>query len=132
MSFIGFLQKSILSRLIPHFSKYFIVGLIWNLLAIFLVWVFIDRFHFPTVLVSFLVVATLFVGKYITYRKINLVHKKFFTYASVVIWTSLGNIFLMWLLVDIIGWSGALSQTFIAGFIFLLRFSGFYSTGLSK
>ncbi len=53
------------------FFHYFWTGGVFTFLNIFLVWLFIDVFHIPTIISSSVVIMGLFIGRYIVYRRMK-------------------------------------------------------------
>jgi len=51
-----------------NFFHYFWTGGLFTLLNIFLVWLFIDIFHIPTIISSVVVIGGLFLGRYLVFR----------------------------------------------------------------
>jgi len=115
-----------------NFSKYFLIGILWTFLNIFLMWLSIDILKFPTVYAASAVVVILFTGKFYVYRLVNLIENKFLKYTYTVIGFYIANIFLMWLFVDIMGWKAVISSTIIVYALFILRFIAFNLVGLIK
>lgn len=50
------------------FFHYFWTGGLFTILNIFLVWLFIDILHIPTLISSTIVIGGLFLGRYLVYR----------------------------------------------------------------
>jgi hypothetical protein len=115
-----------------NFAKYFIVGSIFTLLSIFLMWFFIDIAKFSGLIGSTIATAIIFVGKYYGSVFIGLIKPKFIKYSSTAIVFSLLTIFFMWLMVDILGISAIISSSVVTISLFLLRFLSFYFVGIIK
>ncbi|MFM2357835.1 MAG: hypothetical protein RJA61_572 [Candidatus Parcubacteria bacterium] len=50
------------------FFHYFWTGGLFTILNVFLLWLFIDVFHLPTVISSTIVIGGLFISRYVFYR----------------------------------------------------------------
>ncbi len=114
------------------FSKYLVIGVIWTFLNIFLMWLLIDYWRFPTIYSTVGASVLLFFSKFYAYILVGLIENKFLRYTSTVIGFYIANVFLMWLFVDVIGLKAVISSTIIVVGSFVLRFVFFHKIGLIK
>lgn len=117
--------KNLHHKYSANFIKYLLVGVLFTLLNIFMMWVAIDVWKFSTVVASTVIVVLLFFGKFYAYLALKMIHNSLLKYCLASGVLALVNIFLMWLFVDILGMSAALSATIITNLLFVLRFLAF-------
>ncbi len=113
------------------FSKYTFVGVIFTLAYIFLMWACIDLLHMNTLTASCIIVAGLHVAKFITYRKVRLIHKQFKKYSVIQFGSAILNIFSIWLLIDILHIQTVVASSLVIVILFILRFVVFKLTRLT-
>ena len=127
-----FLKK----KLVMDFSKYFVIGIIVTMMGIFLTWFLIDIFVINTIIARFSVLASLHFVKFFSYRitklfsRKKLGHIQFIIYTVIVGFCYLLDIFLVWLLIDVLHIKTLISVTLVIGGLFLLRFILFKATRL--
>lgn len=114
------------------FTKYLIVGILYTLLYIFLMWLFIDIFKIHTIIASTVIVFSILILKFYTYVIINLIHHRFLKYITIELGFILSNIFLAWLLIDVIHIPTVISSSIIVYCLFMLRFVVFKVSKLIK
>jgi len=127
-----FLKK----KLVMDFSKYFAIGIIVTIMGIFLTWFLIDIFVINTIIARFSVLASLHFVKFFSYRitklfsRKKLGHIQFIIYTVIVGFCYLLDIFLVWLLIEVLHIKTLISVTLVTGGLFLLRFILFKATRL--
>jgi hypothetical protein len=115
-------------KIIKDFSKYTFIGIIISMLVIFFTWLLIDIFQFDTLISTASIVVTFHILKFILYRWIKLFEKQkrehfqFTVYTAIVIFSSLLQIILVWILIDIFHVPTLLSVTTIIAGLFIIRF----------
>lgn len=118
-----------------NFGKYTIIGVIITFLDIFLMWLVVDIAKFPTLISAISIVSILHITKFYGYVLIKLIGhnmKNFLKYASVNIFSAIINIFGVWILIEMIGFTAALSTSIVVMSLFVGRFVIFRKIGLIK
>ena len=115
-----------------NFVKYSVIGGIFTILSIFLMWFFIDIFKFSGLIGSAIPTILLFFGKYYASVFVDLIKPKFIKYSSTAIVFSLLTIFFMWLMVDVFSISAIVSSSAVTITLFVFRFLSFYFIGIIK
>jgi len=109
-------------KLTKDFTKFFVIGLIWALISIFLMWSLIDLLGFYGWLGSSIIVVFVFFGKFYTYLLTDLFYNNFLKYASANISFSIVTVALMSLATDILAVPAKISSPIVIGGLFILRF----------
>ncbi len=117
---------------IKNFSKFTLIGAIWSLLNIFLMWLVLDIIGMPTLIGSTLVVSFIFITRFYAYIFIGLIHPKFIRYAAANISFPILNIVIVWLLIDILKIPTLISSVIAVGSLFIAKFIIFNIIGLIK
>ncbi len=112
------------------FSSFLLIGIFKMPLSIGLTWLFIDILQIQALLGSIMAVVTGFFLVYFFYVKTKVIKPALMKYASATIGFNIVNILLVWVLVDFVGLSGALSSTIVIGLLFIFRYVFFSKIGL--
>ncbi len=120
-----------LKRLSINFSKYSIVGVVFTVIYIFLMWLFVDILKVNTLISSCIVVVGIHIVKYIAYKQVKLIHKQFNKYTYVQVGSGVLNVVGFWFLVDGLHLSTVFSSLSITSVLFVLRFILFKITRLT-
>lgn len=121
-----------MKRQLKNFLIFFLIGIIWTLLNVLLMWIFIDLLGIPTIIGSTIVVLFVFVTRYYAYVLIGLIHPRFARYTTTNIAFSLANIILVWLFIDILHIPTVVSSAVVIYGLFILKFFAFDKIGLLK
>jgi len=105
-----------------NFQKYAIIGVIFSLLEIFFLWVFIDLMKKPTLAYSMMILGALTIMKFYSYVITGMMEHGILRYMLVLGVFYVLNVAFLWMLVEIIGLSAAISSAFLAAAFFILRF----------
>lgn len=105
-----------------NFGKYAVIGFIFSLLEIFFLWVFIDLMKKPTLAYSTVIIGILTLLKFYSYVAFGMMKNRIFRYMLVLGLYYLLNVACIWLLVEAIGISAAISSAILAAAFFILRF----------
>ena len=124
--------KSILTKHSASFSKFTFVGGVFYFLATIGNGFAIDYLRMDALTGASIVMGILFILKYWAYRLVGVMNADFLTYClGSIVMTLLGVLF-VWLLVDFVGLTGAVSTVIIYGSIFVLRYFAFSKLKLIK
>jgi len=115
-----------------NFRKYVAIGAIFSLLEIFSLWVFIDIMKKPTLAYSIMIIGALTMLKFYSYVIAGMMKNRIFGYMFVLGVFYILNVVFIWLLVEVIGLSAALSSAFLAAAFFILRFLTYDKVKLLK
>ena len=119
---IGKLKKSKHFSVTKNFTTFSGIGLFYAVLQIMLLWVLVDIQEYNTLLTTILVAFTVYITKFYTYVYVKLIKNKFLHYNTVNLTLLILNIFLIWFLVDFLGFLASISSAIVAALFFVLRF----------
>ncbi len=125
-----------MKKIITDFSKYSFIGIIISVMNIFFTWLLIDIVGLETVLATILVLIVLHIIKFYFYRTSNLFdrqllgHIQFTIYSTIVAFSFILHIVLIWFLIDIMYIPTIVSVTAVVFGLFILRFILFKITHL--
>lgn len=125
-------KKSKKYSISKNFSIFTIIGAIQSLLQIFFLWLLIDILKYPSLLMTSVVISTLYLVKYYAYIKVGLMYNKFIKYNMVNFSLFLLNIVAIWILIDFFGLYASISSIIVISFLFILRFMVLNKFGLIK
>ncbi|MBS3135518.1 hypothetical protein J4401_00995 [Candidatus Woesearchaeota archaeon] len=114
------------------FSIFAVIGAFKGALTVFLSWLMIDFLKLQTFTASIIIVATMFFIAYFIYVITGIIKQEFIKYLSATIVFDITIVFGIWLLVDILRFSGAISSAIVIGFLFVVRYAFFGKIGLLK
>jgi len=112
--------------------KYSGVGLCVSLLNIFFSWIFIDIVGIKAIVSSTIIGVSIFFIKYLSYTKINLIHKKFYVFLIINLTSVILYIILTSILIDIFEIKTLIAVPLVVVSLFILRFLFFYWTKIIK
>lgn len=115
-----------------NFSIFTIIGVIYALLQIFLLWLLIDTLRYNTLLTTAIVASTIYITKFYTYVGIGLMHNKFMKYNVTNLLLLFLSILAIWVLVDFLGFYASISSAITALIFFVLRFAALHKAELIK
>ncbi len=119
-------------KLARDFSKFFVVGIVWTIINIFLMWATIDVGGMPGWLGSGIVVVISFFGRYYHYLYVNLIEREFGKYAITNILFGLLTVAGMSVAVDALHYPAKFSAPVVVGCLYVVKFAVFEKTGLIK
>ena len=117
----NFIKKKI-GKYRINFQKYTIIGVFFSLLEVFFLWVFIDLMKKPTLAYSTVIIGILTILKFYSYVIAGMMKNIIFRYMLVLGIFYAINVVFVWLLVEMVGISAALSSVFLGVAFFILRF----------
>jgi putative flippase GtrA len=119
-------------KLALQFSKYSFIGVTATVINIILMWLSVDLFEINSAIATISVVTLVFFYKFYGYVKIGLFHKKIFKFLSVNIVSAILNMIFVWVLIEKVNLSGAVSAGIVVITLFFLRFIIFKCIGIIK
>jgi len=119
-----------MKRLAISFGKYLIVGIIFTVVNVILMWFVIDILGLYSALGASIVVSIIFIAKFYTYVAINFLKKNLLGYAIVNLSSMLLNILLVWFFIEIVGLTTISSSSLVVLLLFLGRFIAFKKLNL--
>lgn len=114
--------KKFIEKYRINFEKYAVIGVIFSLLEVFFLWIFIDLMKKPTLTYSIMIIGALTMLKFYSYVIAGMIKNRIFRYMFVLGVFYILNVVFIWLLIEVIGLSAALSSAFLAAAFFILRF----------
>jgi len=114
------------------FTKYLLVGVAVTLLSILFSWFFVDVLGYKGRYVIGILSVIIFLFKYQSYTRINLIHEKFIIFMIIEI-ASLGlNISSAWFFIDTLHYRAIIITPLTIGILFVLRFAALHWTKIIK
>ena len=124
--------KKFIEKYRINFEKYAVIGVIFSLLEVFFLWFFIDLMKKPTLTYSIMIIGALTMLKFCSYVIAGMMKNRIFRYMFVLGVFYILNVVFIWLLIELIGLSAALSSAFLAVAFFILRFLTYDKVKLLK
>ena len=125
-----------MNKLITDFSKYTLIGIIISIMNILFTWLLIDIIGLDTIIATTSVLMVLHILKFYSYRMSNLFDRQimgqtqFTIYTTIVIFSSILHVLLVWFFIDIIHIPTFISVTTVVIGLFLMRFVLFKASHL--